>query len=70
MLQYFDAAIVNALRRVIGGFGGIWVALKLSSILAPGMFAVHSALCFILLLDVAFLIVAKIILRPSMRRRR
>lgn len=26
MLQYFDAAIVNALRQVIGGFGGIYVA--------------------------------------------
>ena len=25
MLQYFDAAIVNALRQVIGGFGVIFV---------------------------------------------
>lgn len=45
-----------------------WIALKLSNVLAPSMYAIHSALCFVLLLDVAFLLISRIILRPFTRR--
>lgn len=46
------------------------LALRMSDCLAPCLFAIHSVLAFVLLIDIAFYIAFKIVTFPFSRRRR
>lgn len=61
MLMFF-VVLVNLLPGVNK------MALLASDFCAPGLFLIHTALMFVLLLDVAFLVVSKIILAPFSRK--
>ena len=55
----FILVIFIILLNLIPGVN--WVAIKASELLAPVLFAVHSALFFVLLIDVLFYIIFKLI---------
>ena len=65
---FFPIAFCIILINLIPGVH--LLAIKLSDVLAPGMFVVHSILCFVLFIDIAFYLFFRLIARVIGKRRR
>ena len=63
---FFSIAFCIILINLIPGVH--LLAIKLSDVLAPGMFVVHSILCFVLFIDIAFYLFFRLIARVIGKR--